>query len=1044
MGRLGGWISFLLPLLIYIVTLDPSASWWDCPEYILTAYRLEIGHSPGNPSWSLAANVAAHVGELFGKGWIAYAVNLTSALFTSLAILLIYKIALFMVRTAFRGSRVADPLPASLSALSGALLFAFSDSVWFSAVESEVYALSLLFTAWTLLCMLRFTLSPRSPKGKRHLILTAYLLGLSIGVHELNLLAIPACGLLWLFARRHRPAVGKAWLTLLLSIALLGAILLVLYPGLPTMAAFTELFAVNTLHLPFHSGAILFLLLLLAVIIILPLLAQRFCRPLVTPLWCLSLLIVGFSSYILIPIRGVANPPVNENAPTDLFSFIGYLKRDQYGSRPLFYDATPYSRPMLRETIDSAGVTHYPEIVKIPKRRVFAPAIPAGHLSYRTGLHTEDERMRNEEWLKDAANGEHRYILADYRYDPVYTPELNMFFPRLTSTKEFDIKNYESWAGMTRENMTLVECSYALDSSGRAVGKMGVDGKRIKETLPRPTYLQHLREMFGYQIGYMYFRYLLWNFCGRQNDYPSAGEIEHGNMISGIPLIDNAIYGETPPDEIGRHNPGRNVYFGLPLIAGILGAAILQRRRRRMAGWGAMTGRRWNAVILTLFLMTGVAIVVYLNQDPGEPRERDYSFLGSFMAFSLWITAGIAGGINRIMRSRWGRGWKCAAAGGLLLLFPGMMVGVNFDDHDRSFRSGPADYAANLLNSLDKDAILFVEGDNYTFPLWYAQEVEGVRRDVRVINLSYLATSWYVEQLMIPGEMSRKVELTAPRERIIYGAFNSVGIPREGPDTLTSVDAVEALRELYASDARRPGFRDVRLRFLTPQGDSLTLSLPGMLNGARSAGMRELAIIDIIATNGKSSRPRPVYWQQQVVTPHFAGFRPYAARTLFALKWTGQEGSDTTYLTDEGMRIFPRLRTGGADKRGMYADPYVGDQISRQRLSLLRLAKALTAEGRNHEALRVAKFILERYPDSVWSYQGMIASPGEVWQEGIELGELLRENGKATGDRESIALGDSLLRAQKGRQQEWQRWHNGLAPWQRTSLSPETRRLLPR
>ena len=1025
MGKTGAIVAFAASLAIYLLTLDPSISWWDCPEYALNAYRLEIGHSPGNPSWTLAANVAAHAGALFGTEKIAYFLNLSSALFSAIAISLFFSIAFFLVRVAFRRSPAGRPLPAMLTALSAALMFAWTDSVWFSAVETEVYALSLLFTAWQIRVMLKYSLHPRSAEGTRQLVLFGYLTGLSIGVHELNLLVIPACALIYLFARRRSPSVGRAWLALLISVIILAFILLVIYPGLPTLAAMTELFAVNSLHLPFNAGALIFLaLLLLAFIIILYIPRRRFLKS-------AAFLILGFSSYLLIPIRGAAQPPVNENDPSDLFSLVGYMKRDQYGSRPLFYGPTPYARPMMREEYDSAGNPVYHHIVRIPKRAVYAPALPGAALSRRSGLLSEEEHAANREMLRLAAKGEERYVLADYRYKPVYTPELNMLFPRLTSHNEGDIRNYESWAGMTKENMTEVECSYALDSLDRPVAKAGADGKRMPEKMFRPTLLQNLQELLGYQIGYMYFRYLLWNFCGRQNDYPSAGEIEHGNVITGINVLDALIEGKNLPPELGRDNRGRNRYFAIPLILGIVGIVALQCRR----GFG----RRSNAMILTLFLMTGVAIVVYLNQDPGEPRERDYSFLGSFMAFSLWIAAGIAALLNRFLRlRRHSTGMALSAI--LLLLPPGLMLAVNYDDHDRSLRSGPSDYAANLLNSLDKDAILFLEGDNYTFPVWYAQEVEGIRRDVRVINLSYLSTPRYIVQQMIPGEMSRPVEMTAPREKIAYGAFTFTGVPRDNSPA-PAQDAVEALRELYRDTTPNPAFKSPRLRLAlpSPEGDdSLTVVLRDLVNGSKQMGMRDLAILDIIATNAASTRPRPIYWQQLVNTSRYGGFKKYTAPALFANKLSP---SDTLYLTEESLRMLPRLRFGGADRRGMYADPYVGDQISRQRLALLRLASNLLERNRPKEALRVATLIADKYPDSVWPYQGMVERSGVVWQEGVKLGEILSTAGRRVDDRRATRRGDSLIKAQKQRLAEFRNWKQNLAPWQTSTLSPETKRL---
>lgn len=1091
LSRLGTWLAFAGALIVYWLTADPSASWWDCPEYVLTAYRLEIGHSPGNPSWSLISNViAAPVAAIFGVEKVAFALNLSSGLFTALAVALLFQICYIVVRLCFRRTPAASPLGASLISLSASLIFAWSDSPWFSAVETEVYALSLLFTALAVWLMLRWALLPSGPRADRLLILVAYITGFSIGVHELNLLVIPALALIFIFRRNPYRCTVLAWLALLASVGIIAIILLFWYPGTTVMAGEFELLAVNTFNLPFSSGVWIYIALLTLVgvaapmaafvrmrpshdwiptalrfaavftllflsgtflagrhfwasaamsaasALVLALYGGRHPRRVGISLWMMTFCLIGFSSYLLIPIRSAANPPINENAPTDVFAFLGYLKRDQYGKRPLIYGTTPYAQPIYKEQVDSAGNATYAERVKIPSRPVYRRALPQGKLNYRSGLVDAASRSLNDSLIAKAADGDEKYILSDWQYDLVYTPELNMLFPRLTSHNDMDIRNYESWAFMKKENMDSVEVSIALDKDGNPVGRLLADGSREMKKSYRPTYLMNLQELFGYQIGYMYFRYLLWNYAGRQNDYPSAGEIEHGNFITGIAPLDNLMLGDQSalPPEIGSDNVGRNPYFLIPFALGIAGAVALCRRGRR--------GRRFDAMILTLFLMTGVAIVVYLNQDPGEPRERDYSFMGSFFAFAIWIAMGLAWLCNLIFKcsrksNRMRRYFAPALCAAALAGVPVMMLATNYADHDRSRRSGPDDYASNLLNSLDPDAILFVTGDNYTFPVWYAQEVLGIRRDVTVVNLSYLLTSWYVEQLMIPGEESRPLEMTATPADIRYDAYSVVRVPTQ-KNRRISQDAVEALRNLYASKSGNPAFPIARLRIPTASGDSAVLDLTASSGGRNFFALRELAMIDILATNAASEKPRPVYWHGLLTQAQLSGFAPLTSNALYTKKFDPE--APGRYLLDESRKALPKLKWGGADK-GIYADPYVGEQISKQRLALLRFAKALAEEGDWKGAMDVTRLIIGKLPQSVWPYQGVVPESGTVWQEGLEIASLLQECGEHLGDKAAVAEGEKLHREQMERLEKWEEWYNSLSPYLKTTVSSESLRL---
>ena len=1057
----GSVLSFLGALVVYWLTADSAVSFWDCPEYVLVAFRLENGHAPGNPTWALVSNVIAQAANaISGPETVAYALNLSSGLWTALAVMLLFQIIFVSLKFLTPNSSLLT----FLASLAASLLFAWTDSPWFSAVETEVYALSLLFTALCLRVMLWWAhvYDEDRAKADRILILQAYILGLSIGVHELNLLAIPALALIFTFRRHPGRCLWRAWLSLLVSVVIIAVILFGIYPGLPALAEITEIWAVNSLHLPFNSGIIIFLAALLILMIAVPITVSAIANrradapwsvpppgkttlstlhsPHSTICWMLSFLMLGYSSYLIVPIRGHQMPNINENAPTDASSFLSYLKRDQYGKKPLFYGHTPYSKPIYQETIDSAGKAHYKTAVKKKGRPVWVRAYPDARLGDRSGFLTAADSAANDAGIRritEESSTSDAYLLAGYRYDYVTTPELDMFLPRLTSGQPIDIANYRNWSGMEKETMDEVEVSFALDSLGRPVGRMGADGKRTKEKSWRPTIWQNLRELLGYQIGYMYFRYLLWNFAGRQNDLPSAGEIEHGNFITGVPPIDNLMLGsqEELPAEIGRDNPGRNPYYMIPLAIGILGAVWLLRRGRR--------GKRLDAVVLTLFLMTGVAIVVYLNQDPGEPRERDYSFLGSFFAFAIWIGAGFAALL------RWGAGkrWKMAVASLVTAATPILVLATNYADHDRTGRHGAEDYAVNLLESLEPNAILFLDGDNYTFPTWYAQEVLGVRRDVTIVNLAYLGTPWYAPQLISISEGGNPLPSTARPADLLYGRYSIVYLPDNSQlstfnsqlSTFNAPDALSELRRLYADTAPTPRLAASTLRLAGP--DSVTINLRAASRNGRYITLRELFIADVLATNAAAQRPRPVYWQNQLGNSTMQGLYPaHIGRSLFARKYL--PGADTAYLADEAMAFIPAMRWGGTDTPGVYIDPYVGDQVSRQRQALNRLGRALIRDGRHEEALEVALLSYTRIPREAWPYQGMPDGDGGIEQQGLALADIIISAARSSGDARALALGRDLKKKEEARLADWHRWHRSLPAWRRSLISTESKRLL--
>lgn len=925
------WGVFILLLLTYWLTVAPTVSYWDCPEYVSAAWRLEVGHPPGNPFWMLIERVIT----IFVPGkHAALAVNLSSGLFTAFA-------GFFLARTIFmalgwvlRGRKCYSPvLTQCVAAATGALAFGWCDSAWYSAVEAEVYAMSIFFTGLCVWLMMKWAECNDGPKCTRYLVLIAYLTGLSIGVHQLNLLCIPALVLIWGFKRGR----GKWWKVLLLylfSLATIGFILLGIMPGMIWIASRFELFAVNTCHLPLLSGVVIYIL-ALGIVLIAGLTATYLlnARRFNIAFWMTSMLLVGYSCYALIPIRGDIPSPANSSRPGNPFSFASYLAREQYGSSPLVYGYTPMSQPLLREEWLPGDTTPvYRKKVLHRKHPVLVAKKDGMHLSDNYHMLSHEDSVANQMILARKGDG---YVVQGYFPEVEYTPELNMWFPRITSRDPSDIPCFEDWTGMNTGNMKRVKISEAIDTAGNYVSKMNLDGTREQAFSYRPTYLQSLTMFLTYQTGYMYFRYLLWNFSGRQNDVHSTGEVEHGNFITGFPIIDNAMLGnqDALPSIIGKGNPGRNRYFMLPLILGLIGIGWL------LTKW--KTGVKVDLIIATLFVMTGLAIVVYLNQSPGEPRERDYSFLGSFWAYAMWI------GFGGAAVMQWGR--KYAPYLALIPIFSVIwMFTQNIDDHNRSNRYAAANLAANILNTLPEDAIIFVNGDNGTFPLWYAQEVEGVRPDVRVINLAYLGVPTYVESLMRDWNGAQRIPMTLTRNAVAFGALQFPKIGAVVKDSV--VDAITMLTQLDKSGMPTINVEKVSIKGLS--ADSILFPLRNLsIAGSSSLDFRRLVILDIIATNAKSVKPRSIHWLRSMQENAYAGFYNFTSPDLFTRRLSSLNPDEREKIYNEGLdKVVPANPIGTTP----YLDPTPAGQMSKHRAYLLMAAKDMLENGKKKTALRLA------------------------------------------------------------------------------------------
>ena len=762
-----GWLAFLISAFVYCSTIEPTASFWDCPEFITTGYKLEIGHPPGAPFFMLTANLFSQFAS--DPSDVARMVNTMSALLSATTILFLFWTITHLTRKLilkdWADLTLSKLIAIEASGMVGALIYTFSDTFWFSAVEGEVYAYSSAFTAVVFWLILKWEDHADEPHADRWLVLIMYMTGLSIGVHLLNLLCIPAIVLVYCYRKFPNIETKGSLVALVISFIVVAAVLYGVVPGIITVGGWFELFFVNVLGMPFNTGEIVYIFLLVASVIwaiyesytaknirrenisfllafamlgvpfygygwsavvigVIVLAVLWFIlnhkkivekKPIYTissrlkntVLLCMLMLMIGYSSYAVIVIRSDANPPMDQNSPEDIFTLGSYLSRDQYGDRPLLY-----------------GQAYTSQVALDVEGNMCKPRVEEGAPIY----------SRVE---KKSADEKDRYFVVSHKNKYIYAQ--NMLFPRMHD--QAHTASYEQWMG-------------------------GVDGTEVPYdrcgepmTVKMPSQLENIRFFLSYQCNFMYWRYFMWNFAGRQNDIQGHGELEHGNWITGIPLIDNARLGDQSklPDDL-KNNKGHNVFYCLPLILGLIGLFWQSFRGRR--------GIRQFWVVFFLFFMTGLAIVVYLNQTPVQPRERDYAYAGSFYAYAIWCGMGVAAIIDLLKK------WlkrdnvvTTAVVSLACLLVPIQMASQTWDDHDRSGRYTCRDFGQNYLMTLqDKgNPIIFTNGDNDTFPLWYNQDTEGVRTDARVCNLSYLQTDWYIDQMKRPAYDSPAVPITWPR-----------------------------------------------------------------------------------------------------------------------------------------------------------------------------------------------------------------------------------------------------------------------------------------
>ena len=1111
--RLTALVTTVFALVMYFLTYTPEVAYWDCPEYLTTASSLQVGHPPGNPFWTLAMRF---VTLPFPPEYHSQCVNLCSMMLMAGAAGLLSLIIFRLCQHFFFG-RVWRCV---IAAAGGGMMFAVLDSVWFSALETEVYAFSTFLTAFTVWLTLKTTVTLDHARRRRLLILLAYVMGLSIGVHQLNLLIIPVLALIYLYNRfPNGGQTWHAWVAILLSFVVVALILAGLMPGAVAWAADMELFAVNSLHLPYFSGVTAYPLIALGVFISAIILLPRSPRwvaalilsatlwisglltisgsillglllslaaglaavyplrisriSLLTGVWMVALAWVGYSCIALILIRGYAAPPINEAAPSDIFALQSYIARDQYGSKPLLYGATPYSRPMFEERwIAGDSIPDYSRYVLIQGKPKIVPFMPGARLNPRSGMLSHDDSVANAEVLKRG----HGYILADYRFSRMTTPELDMWFPRITSSSPAMIKAYADWAGMTRGNMESVAISTAIDSLGNPTTKLLPNGEREKATALRPSYLQNMRYFLTYQVGYMYFRYLMWNFVGRQNDIASTGEIDHGNFVTGIRFIDKAMVGDPDllPFTANSLRNGSHEYYALPLLLGIAGIVFLFRLGRK--------GRRALAVITLFFLMTGLAIVVYLNQTPCEPRERDYSFIGSYMAFCIWIGFGLAG-MNHlfelIMERLTRRSLKQFAGeysewagnlitGGLTLILLMIMALPNMYANMRKGERETSLFAKVMLHDLPatrSDDIIFSYGDNFTFPLWSEQQMSGTGADKTVLDISYLTTPEYMVNIMKQGE--RGVKTTATPADIAYGAY---AFTRIAPDADTvPVKLIDALRDLYSRKSGAPLLTHSKVTIPgRTMADTITLDLRELAGSNGLIDFRQLMILDIIATNLEQENPRALAFMSHLPKAISLPVRDALWVEPFADVYAPHlSPEDRVGRSLKPIEIQTSLTAGLDD--GHRIDHLTADQIRRQRGAAVRVAKRAFMEG---DPVRAWRIIDDAY--SMMSPRKVITGSFTVadstFHEGEECARLLLdifilyndigasgdtipsyEDFLALLDRQKslkkipdmhkiLPLASVIVNWELGEAGLWKEYYESLPPHRRATLSNENRR----
>ena len=1025
-----GWVAFVIAAFVYCSTIEPTASFWDCPEFITTAYKQEIGHPPGAPFFMLLGNFFTHFAS--DATQVAKMVNTMSALLSAVCILFLFwtitHLARKLIISDWKEMTTSKLIAIEASGMVGALIYTFSDTFWFSAVEGEVYAFSSAFTAVVFWLILKWEDHADEPHSDRWLVLIAYMTGLSIGVHLLNLLCIPAIVLVYYYKKVPHANLKGSLFALILSFAVVVAVLYGVVPGIITVGGWFELFFVNVLGCPFNTGEIVYIICLVAAVIwgiyetynatdknvkrqniafilgfgmlgipfygygwsavicgvivmailwfilgykrkqevatgvdettgitkkkmqLLPLVSARIKN---TALLCMLMLMIGYSSYALIVIRSSANPPMDQNSPEDIFTLGSYLSRDQYGDRPLFYGQAYTSQVALQVEGDMCK----------PEMKEGAPVY-----------------QRKE---KATADEKDSYFIVSHKNKYQYAQ--NMFFPRMYDAAH--AQAYEDWMG-------------------------GVDGTEVPYDrcgenimVKVPSQVDNIRFFLSYQCNFMYWRYFMWNFAGRQNDIQGNGEPEHGNWITGFSFIDDSLYGDQSklPDDL-KNNKGHNVFYCMPLILGLIGLfwqAWYTRKRKVIKNGKEVEeilpiGIQQFWVVFFLFFMTGLAIVIYLNQTPMQPRERDYAYAGSFYAYAIWCGLGVLAIIDLLKKKAKLSGTAISAIVAVItLLVPIQMASQTWDDHDRSNRYTCRDFGQNYLMSLQEkgNPIIFTNGDNDTFPLWYNQEVEGVGTDARVCNLSYLQTDWYIDQMKRPAYNSPSVPITWPRLDFCSGTNEYVTVEPGAKQQILEFykQNPEAAKKQFGDEpfelknvlkywvrSKNPDLHIIPTDTLYVTIDKEAVKKSGMmmasdtipdkmvisLAGKTALYKGDLMMLEMIA---QCNWVRPIYVALTVGEDNYMNLGDNFVQeglvnriTPFTTNKPGAKNFDTEKAYHN---IMTRFKFGNLKQKGLYIDETTMRMCYTHRRLLAQTALQLLSEHKNKKAIDILKKADVEIPD---------------------------------------------------------------------------------
>ncbi len=1025
-----GWVAFVIAAFVYCSTIEPTASFWDCPEFITTAYKQEIGHPPGAPFFMLLGNFFTHFAS--DTTQVAKMVNTMSALLSAVCIMFLFWTITHLARKLIIGDwkemTTAKMIAIEASGMVGALIYTFSDTFWFSAVEGEVYAFSSAFTAVVFWLILKWEDHADEPHSDRWLVLIAYMTGLSIGVHLLNLLCIPAIVLVYYYKKVPHANLKGSLLALILSFIVVVAVLYGVVPGIITVGGWFELFFVNVLGCPFNTGEIVYILCLVASVIwgiyetfnasdknvkrqniafilgfgmlgipfygygwsavicgiivmvilwvvlnyklkkevivgtdeatgitkkkmqFLPIVSARVKN---TALLCMLMLMIGYSSYALIVIRSSANPPMDQNSPEDIFTLGSYLSRDQYGDRPLFY-----------------GQAYTSQVALEVEGNMCKPVMKEGAPVYQ----------RKEKASQDEKDS---YFVVSHKNKYKYAQ--NMLFPRMYDAGH--AQAYEDWMG-------------------------GVDGTEVpydrcgeNVMVKVPSQIDNIRFFLSYQCNFMYWRYFMWNFAGRQNDIQGNGEPEHGNWITGFSFIDDAMLGDQSklPDDL-KQNKGHNVFYCMPLILGLIGLfwQAWYTRKRKVTKNGKEVeevlpiGIQQFWVVFFLFFMTGLAIVIYLNQTPMQPRERDYAYAGSFYAYAIWCGLGVLAILDLLKKKAKLSGVTISAIVAVItLLVPIQMASQTWDDHDRSNRYTCRDFGQNYLMSLQEkgNPIIFTNGDNDTFPLWYNQEVEGVGTDARVCNLSYLQTDWYIDQMKRPAYNSPSVPITWPRLDFCSGTNEYVTVEPEAKQQILEFykQNPEEAKKQFGEDpfelknvlkywvrSKNPDMHMIPTDTLYVTIDKEAVKKSGMmmasdsipdkmvisLTGKNALYKGDLMMLEMIA---QCNWTRPIYVALTVGEDNYMNLGDNFVQeglanriTPFTTNKPGAKNFDTEKAYHN---IMTRFKFGNLKQKGLYIDETTMRMCYTHRRLLAQTALQLIGEHKNKKALDILKKADTEIPD---------------------------------------------------------------------------------